>query len=260
MSEPPLLLVVNDDGIESHGLAALAAALRPLGDVHVFAPAEEMSGVSHHLTIWDPVRTRPATLPDGTRVTAVHGTPADCVKVAALAALPRRPDCVLSGVNRGCNVGVNLFYSGTVGAAMEAAILGIPAAAISLDAKLHAEFGPAAAIGARVARCLLTGAVPPGTLLNVNVPARPAAELGPPRLARQSLALWQERYEVEPDPADPEHGRIYRMRGSMDRTRWDPNDDLGALERGDVAVTILRVGFLGPGVDCDPEGIIRALQ
>ena len=118
----PLLLLVNDDGIGSPGLAALAAALRPLGEVVVFAPADEQSGVSHHLTIWDPVRTRPAALTDGSPVTAVKGTPADCVKIAVLAALPRRPDAVLAGVNRGLNVGVNLFYSGTVAAAFEAGV------------------------------------------------------------------------------------------------------------------------------------------
>ncbi|MCI0341933.1 MAG: 5'/3'-nucleotidase SurE [Planctomycetales bacterium] len=256
----PLLLVTNDDGVESVGLAALAGALRPLGQVVVVAPTTERSGVSHALTIWDPVRVRPTQLADGRPATAVEGTPADCVKIAVLSMLPRRPAAVLAGVNRGLNVGVNLFYSGTVGAALEAAILGIPAAAISLDAKKPPlDFAPAAAVGARVASALLGGLVPGGTILNVNVPPLPAGQLKGVRLTTQSPAAWEERYEVAPDPAAPDQGRIYRMTGTLRREGWGEDSDIEALRQGCVSVTPLRAAFVSPDGALDAAAVLRAL-
>ncbi len=262
MATPPLLLVTNDDGVESVGLAALAGALRPLGQVVVVAPTTERSGVSHALTIWNPVRARPTQLADGNPATAVEGTPADCVKIAVLSMLaPRRPAAVLAGVNRGLNVGVNLFYSGTVGAALEAAILGIPAAAVSLDARrTPVDFGPAAAVGARVARALLAGMVPAGTILNVNIPPVPERQLKGARFTTQSPAAWEESYEVTPDPAAPDQGLVYRMTGTLRREGWGEESDIEALCQGYVSVTPLRAGFSEPDGALRREDVLRAIR
>lgn len=257
----PLILVTNDDGVESAGLHQLAAALDPLGTVVVVAPASEMSGVSHKLTIWREFRVRRAHFPDGRFVYAVEGSPADCVKVATIALLDRRPDIVVSGVNRGLNVGENLFYSGTVGGAMEGAVLGIPAAAISLDfAGAPDHYADAAAVAARVAGRLLAGDVPVGSIANVNVPPKRLADLGPFELTRPAEQIWNESYSRHPDPADPEHGIFFRLEGDMRTGPFDDDTDMAALARGSVSVNVLRARFRGEPIDYDHDPFITALN
>ena len=217
------------------GLAALAAALDAVGEVVVVAPDRERSAVGHAVTMTEPLRAWRDRWADGREVFVVDGTPADCVKIGVKALLDGRPDAVVSGINLGGNAGVNVIYSGTVSAATEATILGIPAAAVSLDTFTDPDFGPAARVAASVASKLLAEGLPPGVLLNVNVPAVPNEKLAGVRITRQSSAVMEDRYEERLDP----RGRRYfwlaaeRMVGLEPR----PDDDITALKEGYVSIT-----------------------
>lgn len=217
------------------GLAALASALDALGEVAVVAPDRERSAVGHAVTMAEPLRAWRESWPDGREIFVVDGTPADCVKVAVKALLERRPDAVVSGINLGGNAGVNVIYSGTVSAATEATILGIPAAAVSLDTFADPDFGPAKMVAARVAGKILRNGLPAGVMLNVNVPALPAEKIAGVRVTRQSGAVLEDRYEERHDP----RGRRYFWLAAERMSVPDPDDDddIAALEKGYVSVT-----------------------
>ncbi len=169
------ILLTNDDGVESEGLHALAAALRPLGRVVVCAPVGEASAIGHALTLARPLRLKDV----GVDVHAVDGTPADCVNIAVSELLGGQlPDLVIAGINKGWNVGDDVTYSGTVGGALEGVLMGVPAVAVSLQRSLAYDFGPAAAAGAAVAGEVLAHGLPTRVLLNVNVPHGHADGLG----------------------------------------------------------------------------------
>jgi len=161
------ILVSNDDGIRSEGILKLASALRRVGNVYVVAPDREKSAASHSLTLHRPLRVDEA----GPKMYAVDGTPTDCVTLALHGLMKVRPDIVVSGINKGGNMGEDVLYSGTVSAAMEGTLLGIPSIAVSLVARSDFDFSKAAAFAARLARYVLKKGVPKDTLLNVNVPA-----------------------------------------------------------------------------------------
>src|SRR5258708_35708481 len=164
----PLILITNEYGVQAPGILALAQALRPLGEVHVVAPDREVSACSQSLTLKHPLRAEPLEQ----RVYSVDGTPADCVNLALVKLLPRRPDLVVSGINRGANMGEDVFYSGTVGGAREGTFFGVPSIAVSLAVREAREmdFGAAAAFAAKLAAMVLSKGLPERTLLNVNVP------------------------------------------------------------------------------------------
>jgi 5'-nucleotidase len=163
----PLILVSNDDGIHSAGIIALADGLQSLGEVVVVAPDRERSAVSHSLTLHRPLRVE--ELSPGRH--AVDGTPTDCVNLAINGILPRRPALVVSGINKGANLGDDVTYSGTVSAAMEGTLLGVPSLAISLVGRGPFQFEAATTFAARLAAWVIDRGLPPDTLLNVNVPA-----------------------------------------------------------------------------------------
>src|SRR5216684_8608242 len=160
-----VILVTNDDGVHAAGLLALAAALGPLGEVYVVAPDREQSAVGHALTLHRPLRVTQT----GERRFAVNGTPSDCVNLGVLGFLAERPVLVVAGVNHGSNLGDDVTYSGTVSAAMEGTLLGVPSLAVSLVD--GGDFDGAAAIARMLATRVLVTGLPPKTLLNVNVPA-----------------------------------------------------------------------------------------
>lgn len=163
------ILVTNDDGYFSPGIEALAAALAPLGEVIIVAPETEASAVGHALTLRRPLRLERVR----ERVFAVDGTPTDCVNVAIAEVLKGAPDLVVSGINKGLNIGDDVTYSGTVAGALEAALLGYPAIAVSLEFTTGVwNFGPAADAAASLAAALLAAPLPPRTFLNINVPQR----------------------------------------------------------------------------------------
>ncbi|MFM2090281.1 MAG: 5/3-nucleotidase SurE [Planctomycetota bacterium] len=234
-----MILLVNDDGVDAPGLRALYAALRTagLGPVLAVAPAQERSGQSHAITIGRPLRVEPRH-EAGFFAFAVDGTPADCVKVALDGLCPRPPDLVVSGVNDGPNAGRSIFYSGTLGAAMEAVVLGRTALAVS-RARGEGGFAPAAAAAAGWAARLL--AARPGPLLvNLNLPAGPASAWREPRLCRHGLGGFREGYIAARD----RDGRP----GWLLNGTWEPGAadlDAALLSQGHPTATLLRPDLNG---------------
>jgi len=236
-TERPLILVSNDDGISSHGIMALAAAMDGLGEVVVVAPLTEQSAVGHSITIRDPVRATPFPFrtPSGSISSwAVHGTPADCVKLAIDKLLPRMPDLVVSGINQGPNAAVNVMYSGTVSAATEATILGIPAAAFSFCRWVGGDFEASGRIARMVAERILSKGLPTGILLNVNIPDLTWEALRGIRVTRQAHSKWEESFQERKDPFDKSY---YWLAGTFINLDSGGETDLGALDDGYVSIT-----------------------
>jgi 5'-nucleotidase len=236
-AQQPLILVCNDDGIDSEGIAALAGAVSALGEVHVVAPMDEQSAVGHAITVRDPVRAREWDFAEEAGVTAayaVSGTPADCVKLAFNQLLPREPALVVSGINRGPNTAVNVIYSGTVSAATEASILNIDAVAFSLCAWDGGHYETAAHVAQRVARRVLAKGLPPGILLNVNIPSLPLDELNGTVVTRQARSRWEESFQARVDPFDQPY---YWLAGEFVNLDEGEGTDLDAIEDGCVSIT-----------------------
>lgn len=236
----PLILVCNDDGINAPGIAALAAAMDALGEVYVVAPATEQSAVGHAITVRDPVRAypQPFAVPSGeVPAYAVSGTPADCVKLAVNQLLPRRPDLVVSGINRGPNTAVNVIYSGTVSAATEAAILGIDAIAFSLCNWEARDYRAAAHYAQRIAHTVLTCGLPPGILLNVNIPDLPLDAIKGIAVTRQARSRWEESFAERRDPYNQPY---YWLTGRFVNLDDGDDTDLEAVKQGYVSITPLQ--------------------
>ncbi|MEO5928871.1 MAG: 5'/3'-nucleotidase SurE [Candidatus Kapaibacterium sp.] len=198
---PLRILVSNDDGIDSPGIRALADALRSIGHVDVVAPTTQQSAVGHALTVALPLRATEFERNGESFGWAVSGTPADSVKLAVKQLLPEIPDIVISGINHGRNAAVSLIYSGTVSAATEGTLLGIPSIAISLDNFSNdADFTYAAKVAAWIVLIIAARGLPRGVLINVNVPALPESEILGIRIAPQGESYWDDHYEVRNDP------------------------------------------------------------
>lgn len=227
----PLLLVSNDDGIHSTGIQALVGALEPLGEVWVVAPDRENSAVSHALTLSRPLRLHEV----GFRRFAVDGTPTDCIALALGHVLKgRQVQLVVSGINHGANMGDDVHYSGTVSAAFEAAVQGVPAIAVSLVAGNGWEFSHAARVARWLAAQVLERGMPEGTLLNVNVPP------GVPRGVRLTR-LGTHRYtEGVIEGLDPRGRKCYWIGGGEPVWQPIPGTDFVAIHEGFVSVTPLQ--------------------
>lgn len=230
-----IILVSNDDGIHSAGLQALEAALQTVGEVYTVAPDREQSAVSHALSLHRPLRIEEL----GPRRFAVDGTPTDCVNLAVKGFLPVRPQLVVSGINKGANLGDDITYSGTVSAAIEGSLLGIPSIAISLvtwTPPFH--FAAAAEFAAMLAREVSRQGLPADTLLNVNVPNLLSQEIKGYRFTRQGKRRYSETIDVRVDP----RGRKYYWIGGDD-LGFDPDEgtDCVAVHDGFISVTPLHV-------------------
>jgi len=228
---PAVILVTNDDGVHAAGLSALAAALNDLGDVYVVAPDREQSAVGHALTLHRPLRVTQV----GERRFAVNGTPSDCVNLAVLGLLPERPVLVASGINHGSNLGDDVTYSGTVSAAMEGTLLGVPSMAVSRGEAGEGNFDSAGAVARLVASRVLVEGLPAKTLLNVNVPAGPAGGI---RMTRLGHRVYREKIVQETDP----RGLPYYWIGAGP-PEWneDEGSDISAVNRGLASVTPLHL-------------------
>ena len=242
MKQPsPIILVCNDDGVRSEGLLALADALRELGTVYVVAPDRERSAASHALTLAHPLRYEKL----GPRVYAVDGTPTDCVYLAVNGILKKKKISLLaSGINKGTNMGDDITYSGTVSAAMEGTILGIPSIAVSLASRKSFQFRDAAEFSLRVARKVLRQGLPKDTLLNINLPNIPKDEIRGVRITRQGKRIYENSIITKKDP----RGRKYYWIGGDNPSRVDiPGSDLEAVEQKYISVTPVHLDFTNYG-------------
>ncbi|UPL50765.1 5'/3'-nucleotidase SurE [Hymenobacter sublimis] len=201
-TRPPLILISNDDGITAPGIATLVRVMRRIGEVVVVAPNSPQSGMGHAITIGSSLRLDPSTIFEGVEAYECSGTPADCVKLAKHHVLKdRRPDLVVSGINHGSNSSVNVLYSGTMSAAIEAAIEGLPAIGFSLCDYGHgADFSHVEEWVEHLCRQALTHGIPQGTALNINIPKNSAEPIAGARLCRQARAKWQEEFDLRYDP------------------------------------------------------------
>jgi 5'-nucleotidase len=231
---PLHILASNDDGIDAPGLHALVRELRQVAEVSVVAPDRQQSAVGHAITMNTPLRAMPYSRDGQFFGYAVDGTPADAVKLAVKFLLKSRPDLIISGINHGSNTAINIIYSGTVSAATEGTILGIPSIAISLTTYQPADFTYAAKFAARLAPVVAERGLPAGTLLNVNVPAQPEAEIRGVRLTRQGSSSWEDTFDVRRDPANREY---FWLTGHMNITDTDPATDQIAIRENFVSVT-----------------------
>ncbi|MEX0671622.1 MAG: 5'/3'-nucleotidase SurE [Pirellulales bacterium] len=231
-----LTLVTNDDGLFAPGIAALAQALRSLGDVSVVAPATEQSGMGHAITFLTPLTAKEIFDGDRSRGWAVDGSPADAVKLGISEFCPRRPDLVVSGINSGLNAGINVLYSGTVAAAIEGAFFGITSIAVSLEWDEHANYARAAEIAIDVIRGLLARKPVPGSLFNINIPTRALAGPAELRVVPMSVSRYGEAFERRVDP----RGRAYYWATNEPPPPPSPlESDVTALAAGAVTLTPL---------------------
>jgi 5'-nucleotidase len=229
-----IILVCNDDGVRSEGIQTLARALEPLGDVYVVAPDREQSAAGHSLTLHRPLRVEEI----GPRQFAIDGTPTDCVNLAVSGILPSRPGLVVSGINKGANLGDDITYSGTVSAAMEGTLLGIPSLAVSLVGRAQFDFAPAAEFASRLVARVLEGGLPPDTLLNVNVPDRPREAMIGFRITRQG----KRRYgEALIEKTDPRGKKYYWIGGDELGFVHEPGTDYAAILEGAVSITPIHL-------------------
>jgi 5'-nucleotidase len=234
------ILVTNDDGVQAPGLLALAQEMRKLGEVTIFAPDHNWSGAGHVKTLDRPLRVRETRLADGSPAFMSDGAPSDCVALALLG-LVEGVDLVVSGINPYSNIGHDVTYSGTVTAAMEAVIAGVPGLAFSLAAQDNSsgglpDYGPTAQVARQVAKKVIDEGLPEGVLLNVNIPY--LTEFKGYFITRQGLRVYNDELDKRIDP----RGQPYYWIGGEAPTGVDePGTDFGALQAGYVSITPLQL-------------------
>lgn len=229
-----IILLSNDDGIQSEGLVALNESISQVGEVYTVAPDRAQSSMSHALTLHRPLRVQEL----GTRHLSVDGTPVDCVKLGLTGLLPVRPDLVISGINKGPNLGDDIIYSGTVSAAIEGALLGIPAIAVSLVTFKDFDFHAAAEFTATLVRRIAEKGIPPKTLLNVNVPSIPKNDLKGWRITRMGKRHYSENIV---ERVDPRGIKYYWIGGDDLGFANEEGTDCHAVHAGYISVTPLQV-------------------
>ncbi|MCX6133814.1 MAG: 5'/3'-nucleotidase SurE [Ignavibacteriales bacterium] len=228
------ILVSNDDGIDAPGIFALVQELKKIGTVIVVAPDKQQSAVGHAITMNFPLRAKEFKKNGVFFGYAVEGTPADCVKLAVKALLKERPDLVVSGVNHGANTAISIIYSGTVSAATEGTILGIPSIAVSLTTYGPPDFKYAAKFARKLSQLVIKKGMPEGTLLNVNVPALAEKLIKGVVVTRQGKAIWNDTFDVRRDPANKEY---YWLTGALEESDTGLEFDQSAILNNYVSVT-----------------------
>ncbi|MBN1666721.1 MAG: 5'/3'-nucleotidase SurE [Anaerolineales bacterium] len=236
------ILVTNDDGVTAPGIMALAQAMRALGEVTVLAPDRNWSGGGHVKTISRPLRVKEVKLADGSVAYASDGAPSDCVALGLLGFIPGKVDLVVSGINPMPNLGHDVTYSGTVTAAMEAAIWDVPGLAVSLDSPENhlgeADYTPAAQIAYQVATKIVEKGLPSGILINLNVPLLPLDQIKGVRITRQGLRVYRDRLDRRVDPRGTPY---YWIGGDAPTGIPEVGTDIGALSEGYVSLTPLHL-------------------
>jgi len=231
------ILVCNDDGIDAPGIYALAQELKKFARVTVIAPDKQQSAVGHAITMQYPLRVVPFSKNGEFFGHAVKGTPADAVKLGVKCLVKDKPDLLISGINHGSNTAINIIYSGTVSAATEGTILGIPSIAVSLATYEEWDFGVAARFAAKLALLVQERGLPAGTLLNVNVPAVPEGEIRGVKITAQGRSSWDDTFDIRRDPAGREY---YWLTGKMHVTDEDSETDQLAIRDKYISVTPIQ--------------------
>ena len=235
----PVILVTNDDGVTAPGIRNLVEAVRHLGKVVVVAPDKPQSGMGHAITIGHPLRLNKVNVFEGIEAYSCNGTPVDCVKLAVDKVLHRKPDLCVSGINHGANHSINVIYSGTMSAAVEAAIESIPAVGFSLlDFSLEADFDGARKFASIIVQKLLKMKLDKHMVLNVNFPAVPTEDIKGMRICRQAYAKYEEDFMERQDP----HGRkYYWLTGEF--VNFDKGKDTDVWALANNYVSIVPVQF-----------------
>ncbi len=232
----PLILVTNDDGITAPGIRALIEVMKQLGEVVVVAPDSPQSGMGHAITISNTLFCDPVKVKENTKHKeySCSGTPADCVKIATQEILRRKPDLCVSGINHGSNSSINVIYSGTMSAAVEAGVEGIPAIGFSLlDYSLTADFEPTKKFVKTITRNVLKNGLPKGVVLNVNLPKLKESEIKGIKICRQASAHWEEQFDKRTNPQGRDY---YWLSGKFINEDEGQDSDEYALSQGYVSV------------------------
>ncbi len=232
----PLILVTNDDGITAPGIRALISVMNEIGDVFVVAPDSPQSGMGHAITVNNTLYCDPIVIDKNApqKEYSCSGTPADCVKMAARQIMERKPDLCVSGINHGSNSAINVIYSGTMSAAVEAGIEGIPAIGFSLcDYGMDADFEPSKKYVRAVVENVLNNGLPKGVVLNVNIPRLPAEKIKGVKICRQANAHWVEEFDKRTNPMGRKY---YWLSGKFINEDKGEDTDEWALKQGYVSI------------------------
>jgi 5'-nucleotidase len=234
----PIILVTNDDGVHSQGLISLFRSMQKLGDAYIIAPDRERSAVSHALTMHKPLKVEKLKK----HIYSINGTPTDCVTIGANKILPEKPVFIVSGINKGANLGDDITYSGTVSAAMEATIMGIPAFAVSLVSREKtfsiSDFTAASKISLKIGEYILEHSLPYDTLLNVNVPNVSAKGIKGMKLTRQGKRIYDDSIQETFDPHGEKH---YWIGGGQPYWEHGEDTDIQAVQDNYVSVTPIHL-------------------
>lgn len=237
----PLIMITNDDGYQSPGLAHLVKLMKPLGDVVVVAPESPQSGQGHAITLSTPLRVRTIVQEEGYAAYVCNGTPVDCVKLGQKVVLKKNPDLLVSGINHGSNSSVNVIYSGTMAAVIESCLDGIPSIGFSLtDYAEEADFSHTDSLVNRVASMVLQDGLPNGICLNVNIPKINGAPVNGLKVCRQAKAFWDEKYETRIDPRKQSY---YWLTGVFKNIDDGQDTDEWALAHNYASVVPIQVDF-----------------
>lgn len=234
MEDKPLILITNDDSITAKGIAQLVKSLQSLGDIVIVAPDKPQSGMGHAITIHDPLRLKQSNQFPGLDAYTCSGTPVDCVKLAIYEIIKKRPTLLVSGINHGSNAATNVLYSGTMSAAVEGAIEGIPSIGFSLlDHSSDADFEAAGHYATLIAKSVLENGLQSGVCLNVNIPKGKLDDLNGIKICRQGRAFWEDSFDKRQDPFG---GDYYWLTGAFKKTDKGEDTDMWALENNFVSI------------------------
>jgi len=240
MKAKPKILITNDDGIFSSGIYALWEALSQVGDVYVVAPSDEKSAASHSITINNLLRVKKVKRSGGFEGWSVSGTPADCTKIAVKEILNFTPDLLVSGINKGSNLGNNIMYSGTIAAAAEGAILNIPSIAISLDSHNVKDWSGAKIEAIKISKNILKNGIPKNTLLNVNVPYCNSEEIKGVKITHQGNQYFKDEFEKRNAPSGFSY---YWMKGKIIDKDTSNQFDGNAVSKKYTSITPITFKF-----------------
>ena len=230
----PKILITNDDGISSEGIYALWDAMKDVGDTFIAAPSIEKSATSHSLTLSDPLRANIIEREHGFKGWSISGTPVDCVKLAIRSLMGDRPDVLISGINHGANLGNNIMYSGTVSAAAEGMIMGIPSIAISLASYETDNYDVSKKFAKKIVEKVISNGIPKDILLNVNVPYCNEDEIKGVRITRQGSQYFVDEFE---ERIDPRNGNYFWIKGKMIDKDKSIEFDGAAIKENYVSIT-----------------------